>query len=223
MLGLWGYRRNAGPDKISGGICLALTLLKPQLGLLPLAYAAVQWWQALRKNRHIPRQAWAWLASMAVLYLPGFIVLPDWMREWLQSPRPLSARAMSGIIPRTLFLGLASQPGLFWLAWILLSFGLLALIWQLNHHRLTLDLLVLWSFVASPLVHDYDLVQLVPLLETRRLRWGAVLLSIPGWLVILFAYSNNAAWYVFTLIAPGLLVLWLWSTFAGKKSCVPYT
>jgi len=211
MLGLWGYRRNADPDKISGGIWLALTLLKPQLGLLPLAYAAVQWWGALRKNKRIPRQAWAWLASMAVLYLPGFLILPDWVAQWLQSPRPLSERAMSGFIPRTLFPGLAGQPLLFWLAWAILSLGLLALVWQLNHRRLTLDLLVVWGFVASPLLHDYDLIQLVPLLETRLLRWGAVLLSIPGWLVILTAYGNDTAWYVFTLIAPGLLALLLYS------------
>jgi hypothetical protein len=199
----------ATPTRISspGGIWLALTLLKPQLGLVPLAYAAVQWWQTLRRNKRIPRQAWAWLASMAVLYLPGFLILPDWPLQWLRSPRPLSARAMSGFIPRTLFLGLSAQPLLFWLAWAVLSFGLLALVWQLNHRRMTLDLLVLWGFVASPLVHDYDLIQLVPLLETRRMRWGAVLLSIPGWLVILTAYSNDAAWYVFTLIAPGLLAL----------------
>jgi hypothetical protein len=211
MLGLWGYRRNTDPDKISGGIWLALTLVKPQLGLLPLAYAAVQWWRALRKNKRIPRQAWAWLGSMAVLFLPGFIILPDWLQQWLQSPRPLSARAMSGFIPRTLYLGLASRPLLFWLAWGALSLGLLALVWRLNHRRLTLDLLVLWGFIASPLVHDYDLLQIVPMLETRWLRWGAVLLSIPGWLVILTAYSNDAAWYVFTLIAPGLLALLLYS------------
>jgi hypothetical protein len=66
-------------------------------------------------------------------------------------------------------------------------------------------LAVLWSFVVSPLVHDYDLIQLLPLLETPVLQWVAVLLSIPGLVVILTAYGNDAAWYAFTVIAPGLL------------------
>jgi hypothetical protein len=37
------------------------------------------------------------------------------------------------------------------------------------------------------------------------MQWAAVFLSIPGWLVVLFAYTNDAAWFMFTLLAPGLL------------------
>jgi hypothetical protein len=46
---------------------------------------------------------------------------------------------------------------------------------------------------------------LIPLLDQPKRLPIAVLLSLPGWFVILFAYNNDSAWYAFTMIAPGLL------------------
>ena len=89
-----------------------------------------------------------------------------------------------------------------------LSLGLLWVVWRACHNQLPLDAFVLWSFVASPLVHDYDLLQLVPLLDTPPLQRAALWVSIPGWLVIIFAYQNDAAWFAYTLFAP--LLLWVY-------------
>ena len=142
----------------------------------------------------------------------GFFFLPDWPLRWLRNPRPLFDRAMSGFIPLTLLWVFDWHSWPYWLAWLALSGLLLWLVWRLNQRRLGLDVLVLWSFVCNPLVHDYDLIQLVPLLDTPRMRLAAVLLSLPGLLVILFAYANDQAWYVYTLIAPGLLAVKLLSS-----------
>jgi hypothetical protein len=90
-----------------------------------------------------------------------------------------------------------------------MSIALLFVVWFFNERQLSLDLVVLWGFVVSPLVHDYDLIQLLPLFETPVLQRAAVLLSIPGLLVILAAYDSTQAWYVFTVIAPALLWLFL--------------
>jgi hypothetical protein len=220
LLGLWGYRRNIAPDNIAGGIWLGLTLLKPQLGLVPLAYAIWQWISFFRSQRRVPRQAWAWGVTMLILYLPGFFLVPDWVQQWLQYPRPLFERAMSGFIPRTLLiLGLNPQAIPYWLIWGLLGALLLLAVWLVCRRRLPFDALILWSFITSPLVHDYDLIQTVPFLDTPLLQWAAVILSLPGWVVILTAYRNDSAWYAFTIIAVGLLGIWLYQkTKSSKKN-----
>ncbi len=209
MLGLWGYRQHRDPQDALGGMFLGLTLLKPQLGIVPLAYAAVQWWQDARSSRRVPRQVWAWLGTMSALNLPAFLVMPDWPARWLDSPRPLFERALSGFLPRTLLLFFSSRQALFWLLLVALGMGLLVGLWLLSGRRISFDMLVLWGFVVSPLVHDYDLIQLIPILENRQRQIAALLLSIPGWLVILFAYANDQAWYVFSLLPVGLLGLLL--------------
>ncbi len=205
MLGLWGYRKSIKTNSFVGGICLGLTSLKPQLGIIPLAFALTQWWKEFRALKHIPRQVWALIITMTILYLPGFFLVPDWPSRWLSNPRPLFERAMSGFIPRTLLYFVPPSTVVYWFVLIVGGSLLLLGIWLLNHKTITLDLAVIWSFVVSPLVHDYDLIQLIPLLDKPMLSVMAVLLSIPGWFVILFAYDNDFAWYAFTIIAPGIL------------------
>lgn len=219
MLGLWGYRKYNPTDRIAGGIFLALTLLKPQLGIIPLLFAAWQWWKAFRQERRIPRQAWGWGIAMLALFLPGFLVMPDWPAKWLGSPRPLFERALSGFVPRTLLYWISPAQAGFWILLVGIAAALLWVVWRLNHKTVSLDLMLVWSFVVSPLVHDYDLIQLIPLLEDPSILRTAVLLSIPGWLVILFAYTNNTAWYAFTIIAPGILAAMLYQ----KQKPLPRT
>lgn len=205
MLGLWGYRRWDDLEDWRGGAWLALTTLKPQLGIFPALWAVGQWWAYLRRHKRAPNSLWAYVGTVALLYLPGFILIPDWPLRWLQQPRPLFMRALAGFIPRSLALLIDPAMPPFWIILIVLAAGLLALMAWL-HKRLDFDLWMLWSFTANPLVHDYDLIQIIPLLETRALRIAALILSIPCWLVIVFAYANDPAWYVFSLIPPGLLL-----------------
>lgn len=206
MLGFWGYRERISANDSLGGIFLALTLLKPQLGVIPLIYALIQWWKSFTATKHIPRQAWAFLLTMILMFLPSFFLFPDWVIYWLKSPRPLFERAISGFFPRTLLYFFSPQSIVYWLILAASSGLLFMVIWIINHKKMTLDLAMLWGFITSPLMHDYDLIQLIPLLNNARLSLLAVVFSLPTWLVILFAYNNDAAWYVCTLIAPGILL-----------------
>lgn len=86
---------------------------------------------------------------------------------------------------------------------------LLVLIWRLWGNGHPLDILVLWGFVVSPLVYDYDLLQIIPILTLPVLEWVAILLSVPMWWTIISQYSNDAAWVTFTILAPGLLAVYI--------------
>lgn len=218
MLGLWGYRRSADANDPVGGVFLGLTMFKPQLGIVPLVYAMMQWWKELQMQKRIPRQAWAFIITVLVLYLPGFFFVPDWPSQWLSHPRPLFERAMSGFIPRTLLYIVSPQTVTYWIILITSGVLLLLVIWLLNHKVMDLDLVVVWSFIVSPLIHDYDLIQLIPLLDKPNRLATAILFSIPGWLVILFAYNNNVAWYAFSVIAPGILGVWFYQKMKSKHN-----
>jgi hypothetical protein len=50
---------------------------------------------------------------------------------------------------------------------------------------------------------------MIPLLDNRRLRLTAIIASLPLWWVIPFAYTNDSSWFVVTLIAPAVLLLYL--------------
>jgi hypothetical protein len=137
-----------------------------------------------------------------LLWIPSFFVYPNWPFDWLSSPRPLAFRAMAGLLPRSLLLAIP-QSILYFAILIPLA---IILLWLIRRHW-SFETSLIWYFIVSPLVHDYDLISLLPILKTHRQRTIAVLLSIPTWLVILFAYSNDFAWFAVTLIPAGLYIL----------------
>jgi hypothetical protein len=207
LVGFWGYRGHTNPDHISGGVWLSLTTLKPQLGIAPILWAFCQWVKYFRNTRRIPKQAISFFISVLIIYGPTFLFFPNWVGQWLQNPRPLFQRALSGIIPRLLIFLIPENPmvfgGILCICSLILFFG----IWKISRSQISLDVFVLFSFLINPLVHDYDLIQIIPMIESSREKFAAVLLSLPGWVVILTQYTNDAAWVVFTIIAPGLLIL----------------
>lgn len=216
LLGFWGYRRQPDPDRISGGVWLGLTLLKPQMGLVACAWAVVQWVRYWRTHHRVPRQAWGFLGCAVLLYVPSLLILPDWPLQWLAVSRPLFYSAMAGILPRILIEFLSPSGLVFWLLWLIVSLALL--VYVLRRQRpLNLDTLMLWGFAVSPILHNYDLIQLLPLLENKTLRAAALILSIPAWVLMFVAYTNKEAWAYFTLFAPVLLLCSLIQAHASAK------
>jgi hypothetical protein len=206
MLGVWGYRRQPDLDRYSGGLWLALLAFKPQLAIFPTLYAAWQWGAFVRREHRIPKQALGWAGGAALYYLVGAAVGGiGWVFDWLGNPRPVGLRAQAGILPRSMIeLGVQPPQTLFW---IILAAGGLALFvgaWLWTRRRMGFDLWVMLSALVNPLMHDYDLIQLIPLIDTPLRRKAALLASIPLWLVILFAYQNDTAWFAVTFIPPVL-------------------
>ncbi len=209
LLGFFGYRTNLDPSSYLGGVYLSLTCLKPQLAIVPVGFAAWTWFRSFRSDGRIPRQFLGFAVALAVLYLPAFILRPTWLHSWLSVPRPVFGRAISGAIPRLLLV--VGSPGApaYWAMWLVLSVVVVALAWRLKGRSHPLDVLVLLGFIISPLVHDYDLIQILPLVWGPLMPAAAVVLSLPGWWTVIFQYANDAAWVTFTVIAPGLLLVYL--------------
>jgi len=206
MLGLWSYLLNRDVKRWSGGIGLGIIALKPHLAVFPVLYAARDWLVSIWHTRKIPKQALGFSGVVLIWYLIGVPIGWDWPVQWLSNLRPESFRPQAGIIPRTLVL-LGMEPGstYFWVGAIL---GIIVLVlgcWWVNQRRMPMEL---WMFIIAcsfPLMHDYDLIQLIPFLVTPLRRRWALIASIPLWLVMLFAYANDQAWFVVTLIPPVLV------------------
>jgi hypothetical protein len=208
LVGLYLYRQHM--DNWRGGIGLALLLMKPQLAVFPVLWAGAQWVIHVRQQRLLPRQPLAFLLLALLIYVPGFFLIPDWMSQWLAQPRGLFERALAGLVPRSLYVLLGGiSTGAFWLLLVGIAAVLFVGVWLALRRRLTFDSFMLWSFIVNPLLHDYDLIQMIPLLDNRRLRLTAILASLPLWWVIPFAYTNDSSWFLVTLIAPAVLLVYL--------------
>jgi hypothetical protein len=209
MLGFWGYRHYK--DRWLGGALLALATFKPQLAIIPVGWALCSWMRQCARERHVPPANLGFLAACGLLWLPSLLVYPRWPLDWLANPRPFMLRAMAGIVPRSLAWLL---PGWFWAGMGLAL--VLAAIWAWKK-RFDLDRLIVLGFIVSPLLHDYDLVQLMPILEDKSLMKWAILAGIPMWITLLFFYGTDTAWWTATLIAPALLL----AMFARKPELSP--
>ena len=206
LLGLWGYRKNKQPDEFMGGVWLAIMTMKPQLAIFPLIWAGIQWGRFLKINKKIPLQIYSFIGVSLILQIPGFIISPNWLQLWLASPRPLFERALAGLVPRLLFYLISPSVLGYWVILVILSFLLISFVWYLNKKNLTFDLFMITSFIINPLIHDYDLLQLVALFKNKKVLKVGVLASLPGWITIIFFYGLDRAWLTFTIIAPVILL-----------------
>ncbi|MCC6894050.1 MAG: hypothetical protein IT321_14600 [Anaerolineae bacterium] len=207
LLGLYIYRQNR--ERWQGGIGLAILLFKPQLAIFPLIWAGLNWLDELRRQRRLPLQSIVFIIGALLIFVPGFLIIPDWVQQWLAQPRPLFVRAMAGIVPRSLFIVFNGQNSLYWVLLITSAIILFTVVFAAYRRKLPFDVFMMCSYVINPLVHDYDLIQMIAVLERPAYWWAAVLGSIPTWLVIFFAYGNDSAWYAVTLIAPVVLMVML--------------
>lgn len=209
LLGFFGYRWNLDPSSYLGGFFLALTSLKPQLAIVPIGYAIYVWIGYFRSKREVPRQFLSFITTVGLLYIPSFAIRPAWLIEWLSVPRPLFNRALSGLVPRLLYLVSSPDNYLYWALWALITVAILGATWKLKGNSHHLDILLLASFIVNPLVHDYDLIQVLPTIWGPIMRIASVVLSLPGWWTIVTNYGNDAAWVTFIVIAPGLLIAYI--------------
>jgi hypothetical protein len=198
LVGLWIYYRYR--TKPLGGLGLALMLLKPQLGIVSFLWVVRHWkWKQIIVAG----------AVTLAMYLPGFLLIPDWLFQWLRNARGISERALAGIVPRLLVILFGEPPHLKF--WILLTVCGLALLLIMRSRPITFRRWEFAGFLLSPFTSDYDLIQLIAILDKRTLPIAAIA-SIPTWIVIFTAYENDHAWIAVTLIPITLFLNAYWKS-----------
>jgi len=162
MLGFWRYRGQATEvHSWQGGAWLALTLLKPQLAIAPVLWALWTWLGVWRRDHRLTRQMWGFLGAALLLYLPAFVLIPNWVSQWLASPRQVNERALAALVPRLLLFVLDLPTTIAYPALGVITVGLFMLIWRANGRRMTLDVFFLFALLVNPFIHDYDLILLL--------------------------------------------------------------
>jgi len=170
------------------GILGALVVFKPHIGGLALV------WLLYHHRRRIGFVLTS-IISIILVLIPAFVMLPSWLFDWLGNGRSFKLVSMAniGVIPVNL-LGvgvdaenaLASAPALSDQL-IIYGFGaicaiilLVLLYWRRG--TLTWYDWVLVFCLANPLIHDYDLIILIPFIGLFPFRLKlAMLVAIPVW------------------------------------------
>lgn len=189
------------------GIITLLVVFKPHIGGL-----AVVWlWYHYRHRRGFIITSFL---SIVTVVIPAFLMQPTWLVDWLGNGRSfkLSSMANLGIIPVDL-LGLGGEevlelaPTLSDQLPVYLFGGVLAIVLLCVVYRqrgtLTLYDWVLAFCLSNPLLHDYDLIILIPFigLFPRRLLLGLT----TGIIVWIYALMTGA--YQASIFIP--LILWV--------------
>lgn len=174
IYGLVAYRVNH-PPKWWYGIFLFGAVFKPHIALMGVAWLVYRWYRY--------RNFWLTaVATWVILLLPGFLMRPTWLFEWLPSGRgfePISLGSIA-IVPVRLLgidvnrvIGMDPGAGNQAMIWLFCGLFALFLLFSLYKRRGRLefyDWLLVFCF-ANPLLNDYDLIIILPLIALfpRRL------------------------------------------------------
>lgn len=224
MMGLWGFRKYETQNSLTAGVMLGLASFKPQLLLVPLIYAIYTWVLFIIENRSLPKQLIGFILTVSIIYFPTFIYDPTWVTRWLFSPRPFFTRAVSALVPRVLMqlINQSISQFILILAVVIPITSIIALFFLRNKYRRLSNIktFVLFNYLFFPFIHDYDLIQLIPLVDDQREIFSMILVSIPCYLVILFSYDVDAVWITFSFFTPVLLIMSLFKKGENGKQQV---
>jgi hypothetical protein len=162
------------------GVILATALLKPHIAAPAVLILLWRWrhhWRALLVGA---------ITSIAIL-IPTFLHTPNWIQQWLGSARGyeiVSLVTVPRIVIRAFdmpYVPAPDQQRLIWGLAIAAAAILLGLLWARRKKLAFYDVFLVFCFTA-PLVHDYDLVILIPFLVQRPRRLLLALVAgLPAW------------------------------------------
>lgn len=187
MLVLIAHYEQGGKVRAWHGIAVASFFFKPHLAALGLLYLLWRW-------RKSPATLAVALGMALALLIPAFAYLPSWVGEWLaQGRRGFEIGSMvsvAGWWVRMFNLPFAPSASVQLLVWGIsagVAVGLLGLAyWRRGKLEFYDWLLVLC--LTLPLIHDYDLVILLPFIALRpRLLLVALVCGALAWLFAMFS------------------------------------
>lgn len=199
VLALWCLREK---QEVWGGICLALTTVRPPAVFLFVPFLLVY---ALARRRW--RFIWSFGISLALLLGVSFLVLPSWFTEWMTQVLRYPGYTV-GQSPVWLFAHMATNLGTVgeW-ALNLICYGGMAAAWWLALRRPD-DRGFHWALGMTLVVSN--------LTAMRSATTNYIFLLFPTYLVfaaLLRAWPRGGRWAVLAVQLTGLVGLW-WLFFA---------
>jgi len=188
------------------GILLGLAVLKPHIALIVWLWLVWHW-----------RKSWGALLigaiSSLVILMPAFFIQPYWVTQWLENGRGFKTISLANIalLPvQLLQLGEGQTPSVSPIIGRVIVLGFCAVVaiclyYLISKRRGKLELYdwVLIFCFANPLMHDYDLIILLPFLGNRPQR---LLLAVTS-SVIVWIYAGMTGNYNMSLLITGILLL----------------
>ena len=203
------------------GLLVALGLFKPHIALPVWVWLGWRW---LKRRQWAALAAWA--AGVAILVVPSFLIRPGWLVEWLPQPRGYEPVNLATLAQIPVVLGHVTfapdrETQVVIYALCLLMGVILYAIVRWRRGGLALYDWTLVVFLVNPMLHDYDLLALLPFIARSRRR---LLLALTvGVLVWLFAMMSRVTapkgrWSMSLLITLVLLADRLWNVRRGKAA-----
>jgi hypothetical protein len=214
LIPLYYLAANPRPPRWWYGIIIATALFKPHVAAPAVLILLWRW-------RH-HWGAWITAAVSSIAFLiPTFLHTPDWIQQWLGSARGfeiISLATVARVPIRALnmpYVPAPDQQRLIWGFAVVVAIVVLGALWYRRKRLTFYDIFLVFCFTA-PLVHDYDLVILIPFLVQRPKRLLlAVTAGLPAWIYAMMSgtpdrplgFYNLSLLITLALIAERLLDL----------------
>jgi hypothetical protein len=207
MMAVWWENQRPAPIRWWYGLIFALAVFKPQVAVVAALWLAWQW-------RSAPRTLLTGGVAMLLLTLPAFILRPTWIMDWLPNGRGFEPVNLASIafIPVQLFaLPFAAGTAANILVWGFCALVMVGTLWLLWWRRGKLEFYdwALAFFIASPVLNDYDLVVLLPMIcRSRQRLLLALTASVLAWVFAMITREAiMARWSMSFMVTLVLLIL----------------
>jgi hypothetical protein len=214
LIPLYYLAANPRPPRWWYGIIIATALFKPHVAAPAVLILLWRW--------RYHWGAWITAAVTSIAFLiPTFLHTPDWIQQWLGGARGYEIVSLATVARMPIralnmpYVPSSDQQVLIWGLAIGVAILTLSLLWYRRKHLTFYDVFLVFCFTA-PLIHDYDLVILIPFLVQRPKRLLLALMAgLPAWIYAMMSgtperplgFYNLSILITLALIAERLLDL----------------
>jgi hypothetical protein len=182
------------------GIGAALLLFKPQLAFLTILYALLAW--LIRRDWH---NFGAFIITLAILYLPAFVVNPLWPLIMLERMKIRASEPLLETRGASLWAWIWHGGWTLWLLPIVALIAAALVIYVFMIRRRQIQAVHLLGLMVTPVLYSSNFVTIIPMLKTTRQIATLTTISWVGVVIDILAGGWGGAYVVIPLTALWLL------------------